>query len=71
MRGAVARRESRGCHNRADIPALDPDLQVNFVSRRDENGTLELWGEPVEHVPPELEPWLVADRVEAAGRLLE
>jgi succinate dehydrogenase / fumarate reductase flavoprotein subunit len=28
---AVERRETRGCHNRSDYPALDPDLQVNLV----------------------------------------
>lgn len=28
---ALERRESRGCHNRSDYPALDPDLQVNLV----------------------------------------
>ena len=27
MRGALARRETRGCHNRTDFPDLDPDLQ--------------------------------------------
>jgi succinate dehydrogenase / fumarate reductase flavoprotein subunit len=28
---AVERRETRGCHNRADYPDLDPNLQVNLV----------------------------------------
>ena len=28
---ALERRETRGCHNRSDYPALDPSLQVNLV----------------------------------------
>ena len=31
MEAALARRESRGCHNRADLPLPDPALQVNLV----------------------------------------
>ena len=31
LESALARRESRGCHNRADFPAMDPALQGSFV----------------------------------------
>ena len=73
MRGALARRESRGCHNRTDFPELDPALQVNFHTRLADDGRLvDPWGVPVEPVPAELEPWLVAaGPSEVAGRLLE
>ena len=73
MRGALARRESRGCHNRTDFPELDPALQVNFHTRLDDDGRLvEPWAEPVPPVPAELEPWLdAAGPADVAGRLLE
>lgn len=31
LESALERRESRGCHNRSDFPALDPALQGSFV----------------------------------------
>ncbi|ROO86643.1 succinate dehydrogenase / fumarate reductase flavoprotein subunit [Actinocorallia herbida] len=31
LEAALERRETRGCHNRSDYPALDPDLRVNLV----------------------------------------
>ena len=31
LEAALERRETRGCHNRSDYPALDPSLQVNLV----------------------------------------
>ncbi|MCH1883274.1 FAD-binding protein [Agrococcus sp. ARC_14] len=31
LESALARRESRGCHNRADFPETDPAMQGNFV----------------------------------------
>jgi succinate dehydrogenase flavoprotein subunit len=31
LEAALVRRESRGCHNRSDHPALDPSLEVNLV----------------------------------------
>ena len=73
VRGAIARRESRGCHNRTDYPQLDPALQVNFHTRVGDNGRLvELWSEPVEPVPVDLLPWLdQAGPRDPAGRLLE
>ena len=73
VRGAIARRESRGCHNRTDYPTLDPALQVNFHTRIGDNGRLiDLWSEPVEPVPAELLPWLdQAGPADLGGRLLE
>ena len=74
VRGALARRESRGCHNRTDFPELDPALRVNFHTRLGDDGRL---GRAVgragrRRCPTELEPWLVATAPsEVAGRLLE
>jgi succinate dehydrogenase/fumarate reductase flavoprotein subunit len=31
LEGALERRETRGCPNRSDYPAVDPSLQVNLV----------------------------------------
>ncbi|MFI1485445.1 FAD-dependent oxidoreductase [Streptomyces sp. NPDC020747] len=31
LEAAIERRETRGCHNRSDYPAMDPALQVNLV----------------------------------------
>jgi len=31
LEAALERRETRGCHNRSDYPALDPSLQVNLI----------------------------------------
>jgi len=72
-RGALARLESRGCHNRTDYPDLEPALQVNFHTRLGDDGRLaELWSEPVEPVPGALLPWLEnAGPVATGGHLLE
>ena len=73
LRGALARRESRGCHNRADFRDLDPALQVNFYNGLGDDGRLvEPWSRPVSPVRDELRTWL--DRTGPAvstGRLLE
>jgi succinate dehydrogenase / fumarate reductase, flavoprotein subunit len=73
MRGALARRESRGCHNRADFRDLDPALQVNFYNGLGEDGRLvDPWSEPVPPVRDELRTWLNhAGPADPAGRLLE
>jgi succinate dehydrogenase / fumarate reductase flavoprotein subunit len=73
VRGALARRETRGCHNRTDRPELDPALQVNFHTRADDDGgVLEPWSVPVPPVPDELVGWLAeAGPPDLAGRLLE
>jgi succinate dehydrogenase / fumarate reductase flavoprotein subunit len=73
MRGALARRESRGCHNRADFRDLDPALQVNFYNGLGDDGRLvDPWSQPIPPVRDELRTWL--DRTgpaDSAGRLLE
>ena len=74
LAGALERRETRGCHNRSDFPALDPTLRVNFIARLDgpEDGRVAITTRPVPPVPAELEPWLAdAPSLGAAGRLLE
>ncbi len=73
MRCAIARTESRGCHNRTDHPDLDPELRVTFHQRRGDDGHLvDPRPEPVPPVPDELRPWLDrAGPTEVAGRLLE
>jgi succinate dehydrogenase / fumarate reductase, flavoprotein subunit len=73
IRGALARRESRGCHNRTDYPDLDSALQVNFHTQLDDNERpRDPWCIPVPPVSDELLPWLDrAGPIEVAGRLLE
>ena len=73
VRGAIARRESRGCHNRADFPDLDPGLQVNFHNALGDDGDLvDPWSEAVPPVRDELRTWLEqAGPPDLAGRLLE
>jgi succinate dehydrogenase / fumarate reductase flavoprotein subunit len=72
LRGALARTESRGAHQRRDFPRLDPDLRVNFRIRSDASGQFTTAADPVRPVPPELRPWVDAHQdVSTAGRLLE
>ena len=42
LRGAIARAESRGAHNRSDFPALDPAMEVNFIVGRDSDARMTL-----------------------------
>jgi succinate dehydrogenase / fumarate reductase flavoprotein subunit len=67
VRGALARRESRGAHIRADFPDLDPSLQLNFYV----DARLEPWSEPIPPMPVELREWLERPVEVSAERLLE
>jgi succinate dehydrogenase / fumarate reductase, flavoprotein subunit len=70
--GALARRESRGAHQRRDFPQLGPDLRVNFRTRSDTDGRLATAPDPVPPPPPELRAWADATQdLSVAGRLLE
>ncbi len=70
--GAVARRESRGAHQRRDFAELAPDLLVNFQSRLDADGRLTIDARPVPLVPAQLKAWVDASEAPSvAGRLLE
>jgi succinate dehydrogenase flavoprotein subunit len=73
IRAAVARRETRGCHNRSDFPHVDPAMRVNFHLRLDPvAGRLVLRPATVPRIPPGLERWAEATgEIEQAGRLLE
>jgi succinate dehydrogenase / fumarate reductase, flavoprotein subunit len=45
LRGALERRETRGCHNRSDCPAVDADLQVNLQTQpRFEGASADITG---------------------------
>ncbi|MFJ1767684.1 L-aspartate oxidase [Amycolatopsis sp. NPDC088138] len=65
LEAALERRETRGCHNRADFPDLDPGLRVNLV-----------WSGPGrierEEIPPVPEDIAALMReVSTAGKLVE
>ncbi len=72
IRCALARAESRGAHFRVDRPSLDESLRVNFYTRLDEDGSLNVSSAAVPPAPSELEQWLRDHPgVEIKGRLLE
>jgi succinate dehydrogenase / fumarate reductase flavoprotein subunit len=55
-RSALERRESRGAHFRDDYPDKDPAFgTINFVVRRDGDGSMKLEREPVSPPPRELD----------------
>ncbi|MCB7136823.1 L-aspartate oxidase [Cellulosimicrobium marinum] len=63
---ALARRETRGCHNRSDFPETDPALRVNLVWSPD--GGVET--EAIPPVPEEIAS-LVRHDDSVAGKLVE
>jgi succinate dehydrogenase / fumarate reductase, flavoprotein subunit len=71
LRAALERKETRGSHNRADYPDLDPALQVNFEVAL-EGEALRVTPAAVPAVPDHLVEWArAAEELEASGRLLE
>jgi succinate dehydrogenase / fumarate reductase flavoprotein subunit len=72
IRGALARTESRGAHNRAERAGTDPALLVNFIFRLDAYGSLQQSSQPVVPVPTELAPWFAEQApVSLEGKLVE
>ncbi|MET3974683.1 FAD-binding protein [Cellulosimicrobium sp. 4261] len=63
---ALARRETRGCHNRSDFPDTDPALQVNLVWSPREGVTAE----EIPPVPAEIAS-LVRHDDSVVGKLVE
>ncbi len=63
--GALAREESRGCHQRSDFPDTDEALRLNL--------TIDAAGAVGERELPATDPAVVAltGELEVAGRLLE
>jgi succinate dehydrogenase / fumarate reductase, flavoprotein subunit len=64
---ALERRETRGAHNRADFPDLDPELQVNLVWRP--GGRVER--EPIPAPAAAVAALAGGAELDTAGRLLE
>ena len=62
---ARERRETRGCHNRSDFPAQDPNLQVNLVWSAD--GTIER--EEIPAIPEEIASKI--EDISQDGKLVE
>ena len=65
LEAALERRETRGCHNRSDYPALDVSLQVNLVW----SGPGRIEREAIAPIPDEIAA-LMRD-VSTAGKLVE
>ncbi|MEM9596528.1 MAG: FAD-binding protein [Acidobacteriota bacterium] len=72
LRGALARKESRGSHQRSDFPEIEDAQGVNYIVELDGSGDLALSSRPVPPVPEALEQRLGdAEELEIEGRLLE
>ena len=65
LEAALERRETRGCHNRSDFPALDASLQVNLVW----SGPGRIEREPIPPIPDEIAALM--REVSTAGKLVE
>jgi succinate dehydrogenase / fumarate reductase flavoprotein subunit len=62
---ALERRETRGCHNRADYPELDPEFQVNLVW----SGPGQITREEIPPIPAEVTALM--HKVSSTGKLVE
>jgi succinate dehydrogenase / fumarate reductase flavoprotein subunit len=71
LRGALARTETRGAHNRSDFPDRDEELRVNFVFDRGPDGTLRLEPSPVPAGGDDVLALVDDQQLELEGRLLE
>ena len=72
LRGALARNESRGAHQRSDRPSVDPSLRVAFEARRGSGGKVVHTAAPLPEVPERHRALLDAPPPEPArDRLLE
>jgi succinate dehydrogenase / fumarate reductase, flavoprotein subunit len=72
VRGALLRAESRGAHQRADHPRLDPALTLSLRTRRNGEGKLETAPVPLPPLPDGLRALAEAEgELAVAGRLLE
>lgn len=67
LESALARRETRGAHNRSDYPQLDPELKVNMVW----SSTGELTQEPVADTPTEIARLISSAVDSVVGKLVE
>lgn len=67
LESALARRETRGAHNRSDYPELDPALKVNMVWSLTDGLTQE----PVAETPPEIERLMASTEESVVGKLVE
>lgn len=67
LESALERRETRGAHNRADYPEIDPALKVSMVWSLD--GTLSR--EPLPDTPAEISRLVTSGEEPVVGRLVE
>ncbi|MDQ2667812.1 MAG: FAD-dependent oxidoreductase [Gemmatimonadota bacterium] len=65
LEAALERRETRGCHNRSDYPAIDESLQVNLVW----TGPGRIEREAIPPIPHEIAALM--RHVSSAGKLVE